>query len=358
MKKQTHRVSIALGVVTLLSCAALSFGQSVETGMKLDLSGKKAGDTTDEVSDLSKGTAEAKATAEKMTKEAKVAQIFTSDITAKYKTELAELEKTRADVQKQIDAEKDPAKKQAAAMGFYRLQKSFLDRLADDLSHNNAYLDKIYSDLQMAAGGYSGAEGTLDKEAAAIAEREKTVRSQSDMKREAMQLLAEKKAMPGYDEKADDKEAKIDKTSPAWFAYKKKENELLRKYKAIDKELVRCERKAKFYGQVKGILSAHKDKAVKWLEYADGVKEGFYELSQDLAFEREKINEMIALGGLTDTLAAMASLRKSQGDVEGFVGTLANWGFLADIDILDPDKLDDGKTQPGRRPLTLEEIVK
>jgi hypothetical protein len=310
---------------------------------------------------VSPGVEQTKTTTETVTKQAKIAQIFTTDIVAKYKQELADLEVTRKDVQKKIERTEDPRAKQTEAMGFYRLQKNFLDRLSDDLKYNNEYLDKIYGDLQTAAGGYAGAEGTLDKEAAAAAAKESALRSQQKMRSEANALLAEKKLLTGYDPKATtvkEKEAKIDKTSPAWFAYKKKETGLLRRYKGIAREIQRCERKATFYAQVKDVLLAHKDKAVKWLEYAGDVREDFFGLGQDIAFEREKIDEMIALGGLSDTLAAMASLGKVAGEVEGFVGTLAKWGFLTGIDIPDPDDVLGPEQQRAKRSVTLEEIAK
>ena len=309
-------------VMSVLVMASIFIGSTADAVSKTKPAGRKkpAGEMLiDKTIDTTKG----------VTKQANITRTFTAAVVEQYRKELEDLTNLRSKAKVRIDREPDPLKKQAEAAKFYELQKEYLDRMAADIDFTNQKLDALYNNIRTAMGGYGTTEAGLDREAAAHAAKKQALSEQNNLKNEATLLLAEKKQLPGYPDQ-------IDEASDEWFEFAEKEDALFEKYEDAEDEVRRCDRKATFYGQVKGALSAHKDKAVKWSGYCRKVRRKYRSLGKDLAVEQEKVNEMIALGKMNENLIEMAGLGEIAGQVDGLVVTLAEMGFLTDIVIPDP----------------------
>ena len=285
---------------------------------------------------------------DKMTRMTGFTQGYTKKRTAEYGVKLTNLAKARTDAKAKMAKEEDSAKKQEIAQEFYKKQKACLVEMDEDIKFTNEKINSLYNTFSIAMGGYGKAEGELDKVSQAFNNNKSLINKRTGLKNAAGLLLEKKKTLPKNKDKS------IDKTSDEFRKFNDEEDILLEQYEDVEDDIRRSGWKLKYYDAIKTSLSGHRKQAEVWNARLRKVRRKYKSLAQDIDWQLEKVNHMIAAGKMNQGLAEMAGYGKVMGDVDALMKQLSNMGPLGGLTI-DPIEGNDDDDDDS---LTLEEIVK
>jgi hypothetical protein len=286
-------------------------------------------------------------TAEGGSKEATVLKGYTEKSVAKYQAELTDLQSLHRATKEAIEKEPDDIKKQQIAEKFYRKQKDFMQRMYEDFEYSDKKISELRDGIDAIIGGYSKAEGLLEKESLQFKAKEELNTKRARLVNDAVSLVALRDALP---KNAD---GSVDRTRPDYSDFRKKEMALKMEWAKTQNALARCDRKLRFYATASTILKAHGQKVAAWQDYAFDVNQTFGELLLTLKNEMEILDDKISLGKLGTTLGELASIGGIAKDLDVVIKGLSSLD-LPDDTLSIPDPPVGELSSQG---ITLEEIA-
>ena len=300
MKKEAGRVGITLGIVTILSCAMLSFGAPRETGGKVDTTSKPSGDVAI-IEDVAKPQGEA-------ADATKVLSVFLRESLVSYSSEYARLEAIENDYKKADADAKDKTTKVQLALTYLRQRQDIIDKMLGDFAFVNQRLSENVEALNSIVGDIGSKQSLAEKAAKAAQDTSAVKKEISDLKLKSRDISSKKPA-PG---------------SPEYMTWHKQNLELrVQATKALG-NLKRSLQSAYVYKQLADGAKISQEQTAAWQEFIAALSMTFSENQEDLLTAKDLTAQYVAFvnaGKAGSEIAQFADFAKEFSSIVGKVSS-------------------------------------